>query len=228
MTSTMPLVALREVDSEDGATLAFVASLHEQLLDHGPLAALGADFLRTVCYRAPMRDGSLKVVVAEVDGVPAGFAAYTPDSERFHATALRGHWLLAAWWVARSLLARPSRLPAVVRILRMMVSRIGEPRPSGESGESGEVEAFAVSQRWANAEFRKRSGRWISRDLVAHVAEQLSAAGCDQLRMFVAADNIKTLLFYQFLGGRFERLRQGGEPTVGVTFDLPMKSVAPA
>ena len=43
-------------------------------------------------------------------------------------------------------------------------------------------------------EFRKRTGRWISRDLVAHAADDLHAAGKAKVRVYVAAENTRTLL----------------------------------
>lgn len=214
----MPTVAVRPVSASDEDGLRAVASLHEDLLPFGPLAALGADFLRVVCYRAPMRDGLLTVVLAEADGQPAGFAAYTADSERFHAEALRRHVLLAAWQLLVALARDPRRMRAIPRILRVMRSRVGD----GEDRTGyGEIIGLGVRPEFLAPAFRKRSGRWLSKDLVAAAAADLHAAGKDRLRMFVAAENTRTMLLYQMLGATFERLEHGGEPTVAVTFDLP-------
>ncbi len=215
----MPTVRIRPVAATDAATLRAVGELHAELLPFGPLAALGADFLTVVAYRAPLGDGQLSVAVAEVDGVPVGFAAWTVDSDRFHADAMRTHLLLAGTRAGLALIGDPRRLRAVPRILRTMRSRAGD----GEDRTAyGELIGLGVRPEFASAVFRRRTGRWISRDLVAHAAEEIHSAGKDRLRMFVAAENAATLLFYQVLGGSFERLEHGGEPTVAVDFVLPL------
>ena len=213
-----PTVRIRTIQPTDDDGLQAVARLHEELLPFGPLAALGADFLRTVCYRAPVRDGLLTVLLAEADGQPAGFVAYTTDTERFHSEALRRHVLLAGWQLLVALVSDPRRLRAVPRILRVMRSRVDD----GEDRSGyGEVIGLGVRPDFLAPAFRKRTGRWLSKDLVAAAAADLHAAGKDRLRMFVAAENTRTMLLYQLLGATFERLEHGGEPTVAVTFTLP-------
>lgn len=216
-----PDVRIRDVSAGDDAGLRAVAGLHEELLPFGPLAALGADFLRVVAYRAPLRDGLLRVSVAEVDGVAVGFAAHTADSARFHAEALRRHVLLAGLHVLLAMVRDPRRLRAVPRILRVVLSRAGD--HEDRSGY-GEVIGLGVRPEFVGAAFRRRTGRWLSRDLIAHAADDLERAGKEQLRMFVAAENTRTLLLYQVLGATFERVEHGGEPTVAVTFALPFAS----
>jgi GNAT superfamily N-acetyltransferase len=217
---TRPAVTLRDLhaDGTDDDALLAVGGLHEELLPFGPLAALGADFLRVVCYRAPIRAGLLSVAIAEVDGVPAGFVAWTADSQRFHAEALRAHLPLAAWRGAVALVRDPWRVAAVPRILRVLRSRTGDDE---DRSASGEVIGIGVRPEFVSGPFRRRSGRWLSRDLVAHAAGALHAEGCERLRMFVAAENTRTLLLYKVLGATFRRVEHGGEPTMAVTFALP-------
>jgi ribosomal protein S18 acetylase RimI-like enzyme len=211
-------VQIRPVAPTDDEGLRAVAALHEELLPFGPLAALGPDFLRTVCYRAPTRDGLLAVALAEVDGRPAGFVAYTGDSARFHAEATRRHAVLAAWRLVVALAQDPRRLRAVPRIGRVMRSRVADDE---DRRAVGEVIGVGVRPEFLAAAFRKRTGRWLSRDLIAHAAADLHDAGNERLRMFVAAENTRTLLLYQALGADFERVEHGGEPTIAVTFALP-------
>lgn len=218
-----PTVRIRTVSATDDGGLRAVARLHEELLPFGPLAALGADFLRLVCYRAPVRDGLLTVLLAETDGRPAGFAAYTADTERFHAEALRRHVLLAGLQLVLAMVRDPRRLRAVPRILRVMRSRVDD----GEDRSSyGEVIGLGVRPEFLTPKFRRRSGRWLSKELIAAAAVDLESAGKDRLRMFVAAENTPTVLLYQSLGAGFERLEHGGEPTVAVTFALPFRGTA--
>ena len=214
-----PAVRVRTLSPSDDAGMRAVAALHEELLPFGPLAALGADFLRVVCYRAPVRDGLLTVALAEADGRPAGFVAYTADSERFHAEALRRHLVLAAAQLALAIVRRPRRLAAVPRILRVMRSRVGDEEVRRDFGE---VIGVGVRPEFLTAGFRKSSGHWLSRDVIAHAAADLHRAGKARLRMFVAKENTRTLLLYQFMGAEFDPVDHGGEPTVAVTFALPL------
>ncbi|MGQ0576690.1 MAG: hypothetical protein ACT4RN_21190 [Pseudonocardia sp.] len=220
-TGQVPVVRIRQVEPDDDAALRAVGRLHAELLPFGPLAALGPDFLRVVAYRAPLRDGLLRLAVAEVDGKPVGFAAYLADTERFHAEAVRRHLLLASAQALLAFVRDPRRVRAVPRIVRTLASRVDD---GEDRGGYGELIGLGVAPEFATPKFRRRSGRWISRDLVVHAADELHAAGRSRLRIFVAAENTKTLLLYQFLGGEFERLEHGGEPTVAVDFVLPFGS----
>ncbi len=219
-TSHAPTVRIRQVEVTDDTTLRAVGKLHAELLPFGPLAALGADFLRIVAYRAPVGDGLLRLAVADVDGVPVGFAAWTSDSERFHAEAVRRHLVLAGTHAALAVVRDPRRLRAAPRILRVMRSRTDDDE---DRGGYGELIGLGVLPEYASPQFRKHTGRWLSRDLVAHAADDLAAVGKVRLRIFVAAENTRTLMLYQFLGGTFERLEHGGEPTVAVDFALPLR-----
>jgi hypothetical protein len=216
--TTVPRVTIRDVDPGDDAALRAVAALHEELLAFGPLAALGADFLRTVCYRAPVRGGLMSVALAEVDGVPAGFVAWTAESGRFHAEAMRSNLGVAAVQGALALLRDPRRLRAAPRILRVMRSRVDD---GGDRDSVGEVIGLVARPEFVTPAFRRQTRTWISRDLVAHAAAALHGRGRTRLRMFVAAENTKALVLYQVLGADFAPVEHGGEPTVAVTFALP-------
>jgi SAM-dependent methyltransferase/ribosomal protein S18 acetylase RimI-like enzyme len=213
-----PLYELREIDSADKTAVARVAQLHMELLGFGPLAGLGAYFIREIGYRRNLIDGLLRVALYEVAGQPAGFVAYTHRSITFHRSALRRHWLLAAWTVAVSLLREPWRLARLLRAVKVILSRRGE-TVLGED-PLGEVVAIAVRREYLVPEFVRQTGAHVAEQLVQHTLAYFRRAGVDTVRMLVDADNKSPLLLYHRLGARFEPYEQAGEPMVHVWFDL--------
>lgn len=209
---------LSEVQPNDTAGLNAIAELHMELLDYGPMAGLGGRFVREVCYRAHMDEGVLRVMLASVDGIPAGFVAVTPYSLTFHRSGLRQHALLAAWETARALLARPSRLLKLIRALRVLGSRRHELQRA--EGTLGEVVCIAVRPQFLNARFQRESGVRLSQLLVQRSAEYLLRAGVEDMRMLVDADNKPVLMLYHLLGAHFQPYELGGEPMTEVWFDL--------
>ena len=117
---------LREIEWHDAEGLQAVARLHMELLDYGPMAGLGERFIRDAIYQQHVRDGSLRVALYEVDGVPVGFVAYTDNPWTFHRVTLRRHWLHTAWILLLALAREPARLRKVVRAIRVVLSRRGE------------------------------------------------------------------------------------------------------
>lgn len=209
---------LREINHDDAAGLASIAELHMELLGYGPMAGLGGRFVREVCYRAHMKDDLLRVALAEVDGRPVGFVAYTPHSLSFHRSGLRKHLVRAGFETAVAVISRPARLIKLLRALRVLGSRRDE--VAREEEALGEVVCIAVRQQYLAPSFARASGLRISELLVRHAAAYLWRAGLERMRMLVDRDNRPVLMLYHFLGARFQEYSLGGEPMVEVTFDL--------
>jgi len=209
---------LADVSSSDAADLDAVAELHMELLSYGPMAGLGRRFVREVCYRAHMDEGVLRVLLARVGDVPAGFVAVTPYSLSFHRSGLRRHAWLAAWETLGSVVSRPSRIPNLLRALRVLGSRRHEIERGEE--ELGEVVCIAVRPQFLSNRFQRESGLRLSQLLVRRSAEFLRRAGIEDMRMLVDADNRPVLMLYHLMGAHFKGYQLGGEPMTEVWFDL--------
>jgi len=221
MTGNPPTTAswsLREIAPGDQHGLDAVADLHMELLDYGPMAALGRQFVRDICYAAHMREDLLKVALATVDGEAAGFIAYTPFSIGFHRGGLAKHWFQAGMVLAWSLLARPARVLKLMRALKVLWSRRGE-TVLGED-PLGEVVCVAVRKQYLAPAFIRKSGVRLSEFLIRHAQEKLATAGATKMRMIVDADNKPVLMLYHLMGAHFEPYEQAGEPRVHVWFDV--------
>lgn len=209
---------LREIEIDNKQDLATIARLHMELLDFGPMAGLGAFFIREICYRIQLQDGLLRVALYEVDHQPAGFVAYTPRSITFHRSSLSNHWVYVGAVLTLSILRDPRRLLRLLRAVRVVFSRRAEQEL--EQDPLGEVVCIGVRPAFLTPAFVRRSGLRIGEELVRHAASYLQRAGIRKMRMIVDADNKVALFFYHRLGARLEPYEQAGEPQVHVWFDL--------
>jgi len=219
LSAVAPSVRLLEIAADDRAGLEAIAELHMELLDYGPMAGLGRNFVREVCYRAHMEEGVLRVALAEVDGVPAGFIATTPYSLSFHRSGLRKHAVLAGWETVKAIARDPRRLIKLLRALRVLGSRRDELKRDDSVAE-GEVVCIAVRPQFLNPRFQRTTGIRLSEALVRRSADYLRRAGIDRMRMLVDSDNKPVLMLYHLLGAHFKNYSLGGEQMVEVVFDL--------
>ena len=208
---------LLEVGADDISGLQKVAELHMELLDYGPIAGLGERFIRDIGYRMHIQDGVLRVLLYEVNGDPAGFVSYTADSFGFHRHSLASHLLRVSWSVFISIVSDLSRIPKLLRAIRVLLSRRDD--LSGGEEALGEVVSIAVRPHYLR-HAQAPSGRRISEELVALAAGVLQQAGLTQMRMLVDADNKAVLFLYHRLGANFSDYRQAGEEMVQVMLEL--------
>jgi ribosomal protein S18 acetylase RimI-like enzyme len=211
-------LSIRPVDVADAGQMQALARLHAELLDFGPMSGLGERFVREVSYAANMRDGTLAAALCYGGEEPVGFVAWTLDSAVFHAQALRRHVLLAGFTIVVTLLREPRRLGKLVRAVRLVLSRRGEPPPAALP--VGEVLAIGVRPEHLTAKAVARWGSHAAVELVRHAMARVREGGRRQVRMFVDADNRKVQFLYHRLGASFRKVTQAGESVVEVTFDL--------
>jgi hypothetical protein len=209
---------LREITAEDVEDLDTVARLHLQLLDFGPMSALGLRFVRDVCYRMLLADGVLRLALCEVEGQPAGFVAYTSQSVQFHRVSLRRHWFAAGWAALRAIIENPRRVHGLLRTLRVLRSRRGH--QDRECDPLGEVVCLAARPEYLTARSVREAGVRVSEELELYALDRLRRLGVERVRMIVDADNKRALFLHHRLGGRFERSELGGAPQLEVWFEL--------
>lgn len=208
---------LREVGAENEADLAKVAALHMELLGFGPVAGLGERFIRDIGYRAPLRDGLLRVILCEVNGEPAGFIAFTDRSGAFHQSSLRQHFFPAARSLLVSILHDPSVLLRLGPALHLVFSRSRDDETHRDP--LGEVISIAARPKFASAQISKQLGFRLSEKLVRAAARSLHNSGVASLRGIVDSDNKAPQFFYRRLGAELRPFSGGKRAQTEVWFD---------
>lgn len=204
-TSAPRTTSIDIVGLEDAAALSAVARLHVDLLPHG-LGQLGGRFLIDFLYLPGLRARRLHVGLACLDGDPVGFVTFTTSSRDYAAAGL-GHQLPRALMaLAASAVRDPRILGAAWRMLR----KSGE-RAEGDIAEAADAEilAFGVLPEYRSGAFVRATGIRFSRALFDHAAARLGASGARSVQANVEADNLATLQFYRYLGGRFVTMPPG-------------------
>lgn len=214
-------ISVRDADPASDSDMETLAALHEETLPFGPVAQLGRRFLREVCYRALLLDGLMEAAIAEVDGKPAGFIAFTTRSITFHRAGLKRHWLLSGMVLATSLAQQPSLAKRVLPVVRLMASRRAE--KERESDPLAELTAIGVKEEYRGAIRTDHSVRRVADELVKHAAVRFESAGFTTFRAVVDADNRATLLFYGGYGADSEPTDRGGRRSV--LFTIPIEEI---
>lgn len=189
---------------EDRDPLAAVARLHVDLLPHG-LGQLGPRFVLDFLYRPGLRQGKLHVGLARVDGVPAGFVTFTTCPEAYAGGGLAKQLPRATAALTTSALHDPRVVGAAWRVVR----RSSERSPAAIETADAEILAFGVRPEFRSGPFVRTTGIRLSRALFDHAADRLAGSGYHTVQANVEADNLPTLQFYRFLGGRFVEMPTG-------------------
>lgn len=189
---------------DDHDPLAAVARLHVDLLPHG-LGQLGPRFVLDFLYGPGLREGKLGVGLARVDGLPAGFVTFTTSPAAYAGGGLAAQLPRALVALTRSALQDPGVVAAAWRVVR----RSGERSPAVIETADAEILAFGVRPEFRSGPFVRATGIRLSRALFDHAAERLAASGSRSVQANVEADNLPTLQFYRFLGGRFVEMPAG-------------------
>jgi ribosomal protein S18 acetylase RimI-like enzyme len=209
---------IRQVSATDQEGIARTTALHMDLLNFGPMAQFGDTFIRRIGYEIPLRDNLLHVAVAEVEGQPAGFIAYTDEAHRFHSAMFRDHFIEAGWLMGLSLLQQPKRVMNLPRAVKVVLSR--DDLPKDVEAIDAEVICFGVQPDYLTPAFVRRTGLKIGVMLLDHAFAHFRAQGHKRVRMIVDADNRRALLFYHTLGATFTPCMYGGVESVAVAIDL--------
>jgi ribosomal protein S18 acetylase RimI-like enzyme len=207
----LEIASLRSVDAD---ALAVVAGLHVRLLPHG-IGQLGPGFLLDFLYRPGMRSSGLHVGLARIDAAPAGFVTFTTNATDYAGAGLTAQLPTAVMALSRSAIRDPRVLRGAWRLLRKSGERAGEIADSADA----EILAFGVLPEYRSGQFVRSTRIRLSRALFDHAAARLLEMGHTQVQANVEADNLATLQFYRFLGGRFASMPPG-HPLQRVVVDL--------
>ncbi len=217
-TSTNSAFRIREVTSSDREGIDRITELHMELLSFGPMAKFGDEVIRETIYVVGLSDDLMKVAIAEINGEPAGFIAYTMHADDFHQTLIKNHFFKAALVMLKSLIMQPSRIRHLPRAFQVVTSR--NELPSNIEGIQSEVLCIGVRPQYLTPAFVRQTNLRIGARLLEHAFEDLRRNGFTKTLMIVDADNPRALLFYQSLGAELTACTFGGVPSYFVQFDL--------
>lgn len=217
--SGTPPHRFREVVPSDPEAIAWAARLHRELFsDIGLIAHLGDRLLRRFCYTVLVRDGLMKATVFEVDGQPAGLAAYTTDSKALHAAAVERYLGLVVRETLLSLIVEPRMLAGLPGAFRLVSERRQEQIESG--APVAEMLALGVMPAFRSTEFVRRTGLRIGDRLLAHALAHFKQAGFREARGVVLAENRPALMFFRMRASRVEPYLNAAKPSYQCWFDV--------
>ena len=211
-------VTYRTIEWNDTDGLQIIADLHLELLNFGPFAQLGRDFIRDIAYKVNMKEGLMTTELCEFNGSPVGFVAYVSDSINFHRKSVAKYFPTISVALFRSILQEPSRFFKLFRIAKLMIARKSE--VPEDDCQLGEVICVAAKPEFLTHEFIKKYKHKISKTLIEHAVNNLKQKDVSKVRMIVDEDNKAPLFLYHSMGARIEKLTQGGEKKLVAIFDL--------
>ena len=215
----VPPFRLREVVPSDAQAVAGAARLHRQLFsDIGLIAQLGERLLRRFCYDVLIRDGLMSAAVFEVNGAPAGLAAFTTDSKALHAAAMTRYPGLVVRETLMSLLLEPRIIFGLPSAARLLFERRQERIEGG--APVAEMLAIGVLPEYRSPEFVRRTGLRIGDLLLAHALAHFKRAGFREARGVVLAHNRPALMFFRMRAARMEPYANAAKPSYQVWFDV--------
>ena len=109
--------SIRELKREDRALVPALAALHKRAFPGFFLTRLGLPFLRTL-YRGYLEDPDSGILIAERDGTPVGFLAYSQDYPRFYKGLIRRHVVRFALCSALAAIRHPSFIKRIFGAFR--------------------------------------------------------------------------------------------------------------
>jgi ribosomal protein S18 acetylase RimI-like enzyme len=215
----VPEHRLYDVDPGSEADVAAAAKLHRELFaDIGLIAQLGDRLLRKFCYSVLVRDGLMGAAVFEVDGQPAGLAAYTLDSKAVHQAVTRRYLGLVLRESLVSLLLEPRILRGFPAAGRLLLERRHE-RIEGDAPVA-EMLAIGVLPPYRAPAFVRRTGLRIADRLLARALTYFRQAGVREARGVVLAGNLPALAFFRMRASRIEPFPGAVKPSYQMWFDV--------
>lgn len=211
---------IRLVDPDKEGDSATAAHLHSLLFGEiGPVAKLGERLLQRYCYGYVLRTGLMKAALIEVDGEPAGLAAYTGDSIELHRAALRSHLPFLVGETLSALAMQPSLLGRLPAAARLLWERRKEKLPPAR-GKFAEGVAFGVLPQFLTRQFVRRSGLRVSDLLLDYMLDDLWDQGFTQVRGVVLVSNKPAVSFFSARASRVEAFPSAALPSIQFWLDM--------
>jgi ribosomal protein S18 acetylase RimI-like enzyme len=211
---------IRPVNPDDDAATATAARLHRELFGEiGPVAKLGQRLLQRYCYGHVLRQGMMKAVVFEVDGQPAGLAAYTTDSVALHQAALRSHLGFVLRETLLALLREPTLILRLPGAAGLLWERRCEKLPE-TSVRFAEMVAFGVMPAYRSVHFIRKTGLRVADLLMDYVLDDVRRQGFPWGRGVVLVSNRPAVRFFTARAARVEPFPSAVRPSIQVWFDL--------
>jgi ribosomal protein S18 acetylase RimI-like enzyme len=182
------------------------------------IAQLGERLLRRFCYTVLVRDGLMKATIFEVNGAPAGLAAYTTDSKALHAAAMGRYAGLVARETLMSLVLDPRIALGFPGAARLLFERRQERIEGG--APVAEMLALGVLPDYRSPEFVRSTGLRIGDRLLAHALAYFKQAGFREARGVVLAENKPALMFFRMRAARIVPYGNAAKPSFEVWFDV--------
>jgi hypothetical protein len=212
------------LDPEDPSEIDAVASLHEEYLGDSPVALMGPLFLRAYYYPHLVRDDLIQCVVCRDETGVIGFLSYTDIPNEFMSRGLRSHFLPLAWVMLKSVLRRPSMIPQLLDVLRLLRVRSAEAAGAGAE-KQGEALSMAVPERHQKhvpAGGTERMTVRFFRTMEADLRER----GCTRIQFMVNPANKAANIFYATIGCRLKKIEYAGRPIHRFTYTIKPESDA--
>jgi ribosomal protein S18 acetylase RimI-like enzyme len=214
-----PVARLRDVVPSDPQAVSWAARLHHELFgDIGLIAQLGQRLLRRFCYTVLIRDGLMCATLFEVDGKPAGLAAYTTDSKALHTAALNRYAGLVLGETLASLVVEPKIVLGFPGAIRLLFERRREAVEGG--APVAEMLALGVLPEYRTPDFIRATGIRVGDALLNHALGYFKRQGFREARGVVLADNRPALIFFRMRAARVEPYPNAAKPSYQVWFDV--------
>ena len=170
------------------ADLPVLAAIHVTSGTPGLLSDLGAQFLERVYYRGVLESPLASIYVLEMAQSPAGFVAFSPDSDRLFVQAMGRRWYLAGWLILLAGLRRP-------RVMRDLLETVLSVRRHDlDRGIKAEVFSLQIHLRY--------QGLGLGLILLERALARLQEQGCTEVKSRTLVSNVPVERLHEYCGFR--------------------------
>lgn len=211
-------VGIVPLDPDDPSEIEAVANLHEEHLDDSPVAHMGPAFLREFYYPRLVADDLIQCIVCRDESGVIGFLSFTHIPNEFMARGMKKYFPQLTWLMLKSVVRRPSMIPKLFDVMRLMRLRNAEATEEGSERE-GEALSMAVPTRHQKHIPPGGNQRMTARFFLEMVAG-LRERGCETIKFMVDPANKAANLFYATIGCKLKKIEYAGRPIHRYTYTI--------